>query len=205
VARITLLGRPGCHLCDDARAVIERVAADVGTDWEERDITTSPDDMAEYWDKIPVTFVDGMQIDFWRISETRLRKALTQPASPSLRQSSPARTGSVTTPPPRTSSARRAPGRRGLRVAIPVARIRHLLCGTTHIVTDFRLYKPPITGQISSGIRNKRAAAAAANPPHSRPPPSFLPLVTRQDTFVTRPRPFPAPICELIPHVRRPG
>jgi hypothetical protein len=79
VARITLLGRPGCHLCDDARAVIERVAADVGTDWEERDITTSPDDMAEYGDKIPVTFVDGVQIDFWRISETRLRKALTHP------------------------------------------------------------------------------------------------------------------------------
>ena len=55
VARITLLGRPGCHLCDDARAVIERVAADLGVGWEERDITASPDDMREYWDKIPVT------------------------------------------------------------------------------------------------------------------------------------------------------
>ena len=76
VARITLLGRPGCHLCDDARAVIERVAADLGVGWEERDITASPDDLREYWDKIPVTLVDGVQIDFWRVSEDRLRAAL---------------------------------------------------------------------------------------------------------------------------------
>ena len=76
VARITLLGRPGCHLCDDARIVIERVAADLGVGWEERDITTSPDDMRDYWDKIPVTLVDGVQVDFWRVSEARLRAAL---------------------------------------------------------------------------------------------------------------------------------
>jgi glutaredoxin len=77
-ARITLLSRPGCHLCDQARAVIERVAAELGVGWTERDITASPDDMREYWDKIPVTFVDGVQVDFWRISEARLRAALTR-------------------------------------------------------------------------------------------------------------------------------
>ena len=76
VNRITLLGRPGCHLCDDARAVIERVAGDLGVGWEERDITASPQDMREYWDKIPVTLVDGVQVDFWRVSEARLRAAL---------------------------------------------------------------------------------------------------------------------------------
>jgi hypothetical protein len=74
--RITLLGRPGCHLCDDARAVIERVAADLGVGWQERDITASPDDMNEYWDKIPVILVDGVQVDFWRVREDRLRAAL---------------------------------------------------------------------------------------------------------------------------------
>jgi glutaredoxin len=79
--RITLLGRPGCHLCDDARLVIERVAADLGVGWEERDITASPDDMKEYWDKIPVIFVDGVQVDFWRVSEARLRTALANPRS----------------------------------------------------------------------------------------------------------------------------
>ncbi|HYK28550.1 MAG TPA: glutaredoxin family protein, partial [Streptosporangiaceae bacterium] len=53
--RITLLSRPGCHLCDEARAVIARVAADLDVAWEERDITGSPDDLAEYSDMIPVT------------------------------------------------------------------------------------------------------------------------------------------------------
>jgi glutaredoxin len=75
-ARITLLSRPGCHLCDDAREVISRVANDLGVTWEERDITQSEDDLREYWEKIPVTFVDGIQHDFWRVSEDRLRAAL---------------------------------------------------------------------------------------------------------------------------------
>jgi glutaredoxin len=74
--RVTLLGKPGCHLCDDARAVIARVTAELGVPWDERDITASAEDMAEYWDKIPVTLVDGVQHDFWRVSEERLRAAL---------------------------------------------------------------------------------------------------------------------------------
>ena len=75
-ARITLLSRAGCHLCDDARAVIARVAADLGVGWEERDITLSADDLAQYSEMIPVTFVDGVQHDFWRVREDRLRAAL---------------------------------------------------------------------------------------------------------------------------------
>jgi hypothetical protein len=75
-ARITLLSRAGCHLCDDARAVIARVAADLGVGWEERDITLSADDLAQYSEMIPVTFVDGVQHDFWRVREERLRAAL---------------------------------------------------------------------------------------------------------------------------------
>jgi hypothetical protein len=63
-------------LCDDARAVIARVAADLGIGWEERDITASADDLAQYSEMIPVTFIDGVQHDFWRVSEDRLRAAL---------------------------------------------------------------------------------------------------------------------------------
>jgi glutaredoxin len=79
VPRITLFARPGCHLCDDAREVISRVAADLAVAWEERDITQSAADLREYWEKIPVTFVDGVQHDFWRVSEDRLRMALLSP------------------------------------------------------------------------------------------------------------------------------
>jgi hypothetical protein len=56
--------------------VIARVATDLGVPWEERDITRSAGDMREYWDKIPVTLIDGVQHDFWRVSEERLRAAL---------------------------------------------------------------------------------------------------------------------------------
>ena len=73
---ITLLTRPGCHLCDTARDVIAKVAADLGLLWEERDITRSAQDLRDYWDKIPVTLIDGVQHDFWHVSEQRLRAAL---------------------------------------------------------------------------------------------------------------------------------
>jgi glutaredoxin len=76
VARITLLSRPGCHLCDDARSVIAAVAGELGVAWDERDITDSAADLAQYSDMIPVTFVDGVQHDFWRVSGERLRAAL---------------------------------------------------------------------------------------------------------------------------------
>jgi hypothetical protein len=77
-ARITLIGKPGCHLCDDARAVIARVAADLGVGWEERSIADDPVLAEEYWEQIPVTLVDGRQHGYWRVDEARLRAALTR-------------------------------------------------------------------------------------------------------------------------------
>jgi glutaredoxin len=76
-ARVLLYSKPGCHLCDDARAVIEQVCAATGTTFDEVDITDDPDLMRAYGEQIPVTFVDGAQHDFWRVDETRLRAALT--------------------------------------------------------------------------------------------------------------------------------
>jgi glutaredoxin len=74
--RVTLLGKPGCHLCDDARSVISRVADELGVSWEEIDINSSAELYEKYWEMIPVTLVDGVQHDFWRVSEARLRAAL---------------------------------------------------------------------------------------------------------------------------------
>jgi glutaredoxin len=73
---ITLLSRPGCHLCDEARRIIARVAADLDIAWVERDVTDSADDLREYGEMIPVTLIDGVQHDFWRVDESRLRRAL---------------------------------------------------------------------------------------------------------------------------------
>ena len=75
-ARITLYSKPGCHLCDEARVVIERVCADLGTSYDDVDITASTELVNAYGEQIPVTFVDGRQHDFWRVDEARLRNSL---------------------------------------------------------------------------------------------------------------------------------
>ena len=75
-SRITLYSRPGCHLCDVARAVIASVCAELGESFEELDITSDADLLDRYGEEIPVTLVDGRQHDFWRVDETRLRAAL---------------------------------------------------------------------------------------------------------------------------------
>jgi glutaredoxin len=74
--RITLLGKPGCHLCDDARSIIARVAGELAVPWDERDITLDEADYLEYGDRIPVILIDGKEHDFWRVEEDRLRRAL---------------------------------------------------------------------------------------------------------------------------------
>ena len=75
-ARVRLLTRPGCHLCDEARAVVEQVCAEVGETYEEVDVDGDPELRRRYTDEVPVTFVDGAQHDFWRVDPARLRTAL---------------------------------------------------------------------------------------------------------------------------------
>lgn len=75
-ARVVLYGKPGCHLCDDARAVLERVCAQTGTSFTEVDITGDDSLPAVFAEQIPVVFVDGRQHTFWRVDEERLRRAL---------------------------------------------------------------------------------------------------------------------------------
>ena len=82
VARITLISKPGCHLCGPVREVIARVARDLDVTWVERSIL---DDLAlsdAYRDLIPVTLVDGVELDHWRLSEFRLRRALGSTQTP---------------------------------------------------------------------------------------------------------------------------
>jgi glutaredoxin len=74
--RVTLYSRPGCHLCDDARAVVEQVCAELGESYAEVSIDGDPELTRRFGEEIPVTFVDGRQHDFWRVDPTRLRAAL---------------------------------------------------------------------------------------------------------------------------------
>ncbi len=74
--RVTFYTRPGCHLCDEARVVVERVCADLGEHVLEVSIDDDPELTRRYAEEIPVTLVDGRQHDFWRVDEQRLRTAL---------------------------------------------------------------------------------------------------------------------------------
>ncbi|MEU5163107.1 glutaredoxin family protein [Streptomyces sp. NPDC020875] len=73
---VTLIGKPGCHLCDDARTVVEAVCAETGASWEEKDITVDEALHREYWEQIPVVLVDGERHTFWKVDAGRLRRAL---------------------------------------------------------------------------------------------------------------------------------
>jgi glutaredoxin len=74
--RIRLLSKPGCHLCDEARDVIERVSRDLKVRWVEDSILDDPALTDAYSEQIPVIFVDGEQHDYWGVDEGRLRAAL---------------------------------------------------------------------------------------------------------------------------------
>jgi glutaredoxin len=74
--RVTVFTKPGCHLCEEALAVVTRVSEDLDVGWDEVDISTDDELLAEWWEQIPVTFVDGVQHDYWRVDEARLRAAL---------------------------------------------------------------------------------------------------------------------------------
>ncbi|MEI7029531.1 glutaredoxin family protein [Streptomyces pratensis] len=73
---VTLVGKAGCHLCEDARAVVSAVCAETGAAWVEKDIAEDEELYKEYWEQIPVVLIDEEQHTFWRVDPVRLRKAL---------------------------------------------------------------------------------------------------------------------------------
>ena len=74
--RVILVGKPGCHLCEDARAAVSLVCAEVGVSWTEVSILDDPVLADRYAEQIPVVLVDGDIHDFWRVDPDRLRAAL---------------------------------------------------------------------------------------------------------------------------------
>jgi glutaredoxin len=75
--RVLLLGKPGCHLCDDARATVAEVLSEFpGVEFEERSILDDPALLDAYAEEIPVVLVDGRVHTIWRVDPARLRKAL---------------------------------------------------------------------------------------------------------------------------------
>ncbi|QZN87328.1 glutaredoxin family protein [Cellulomonas sp. C5510] len=82
---MVLYARGGCHLCDDARAVVAAVAAERGASWAEVDVDAggaAPGgrSLADvYGELVPVVEVDGARVGYWQIDADRLRDALAGP------------------------------------------------------------------------------------------------------------------------------
>lgn len=57
--RLTLLSRPGCHLCDEMRREVDALLADQPHEWNVVDVDSDPDLARRYGDSIPVLFVNG--------------------------------------------------------------------------------------------------------------------------------------------------
>ena len=79
--RVVLYGRAGCHLCDEARAVVARVCDEAGVPWAEVDVDDPPAPgpsalFDAYGERVPVVAVDGVDVAQWQVSARLLRAAL---------------------------------------------------------------------------------------------------------------------------------
>ena len=73
---VTLYGRPGCHLCDDARDVLQRLRARFPFVLEERDITADDALHRRYLERIPVIALDGEELFDFFVDEPALAERL---------------------------------------------------------------------------------------------------------------------------------
>jgi len=77
MSTVTLVGREGCHLCEDARAVVTSVLNEFPA-IELVEVSIDDDEVLheQYWEQIPVVLINGKVHNFWRIDPERLRQKL---------------------------------------------------------------------------------------------------------------------------------
>ena len=80
---LTLISKPGCHLCEEAEVVVTRVLAEFEAEQasirvvlSHQNILDDPQLQARYAEEIPVLLIDGKVHNYWRIDPVRLRQAL---------------------------------------------------------------------------------------------------------------------------------
>ncbi len=86
--QLTLIGKPGCHLCDEARDAIDGVLLEFRQKNPNTDVTVEELNILEdealrlkYAEDIPVLLIDGKMHNYWRIDDERLMRALYAKAS----------------------------------------------------------------------------------------------------------------------------
>jgi glutaredoxin len=76
MAQVTLYGKPGCHLCDEARAIVARVRAQRPFELREVDVTLDPGLYRDYGERIPVLVLDGEELFEFHVEEAVLLERL---------------------------------------------------------------------------------------------------------------------------------
>jgi glutaredoxin len=78
VIAITIYSRPGCHLCDEMKAIVSRAAraSRAPVTIEAIDVSTDADLEARYGEEIPVLFVDGKKAAKYRVTEDDVARML---------------------------------------------------------------------------------------------------------------------------------
>jgi glutaredoxin len=76
VTEIVLYGRPGCHLCDEARAALERLRPELGFTIADVDIESDDALLARYLERIPVATLDGEELFHFFVDEPLIRRKL---------------------------------------------------------------------------------------------------------------------------------
>ena len=73
---ITIYGRTGCHLCEDALTLLQSMKIEL--DFEIKEILIDGNEELErmYGEQIPVTHIDGIHHDYWRVDPIRFRSSL---------------------------------------------------------------------------------------------------------------------------------
>jgi uncharacterized protein YutE (UPF0331/DUF86 family) len=76
--QLTLIGKPGCHLCDDAQVVIDSVLSEFDTEIpvEKKNILDDDALFARFSEEIPVLLINDKVHNYWHIDPVRLREAL---------------------------------------------------------------------------------------------------------------------------------
>jgi glutaredoxin len=79
ITTVTLLSKPGCHLCDAARDIVIPIVADTpGAVFVETSILDDSDLYDRYCEEIPVVLINGVVHNIWRVDAERLRAALVE-------------------------------------------------------------------------------------------------------------------------------
>ena len=80
---VTLVSKPGCHLCDAAREVVNSVVGELEFEASvtEVSILDDPELLDRYVEEIPVVLINGRVHNIWRVDPTRLRNALVEAAA----------------------------------------------------------------------------------------------------------------------------